>query len=235
MITITKKRQKMNTLRTNNLKRTKAQQRISTMICRALRHAPETLDIHLEKKGGWINVKTLILKINEKYFFRIKSLEKLGEPIPKHLKQYRKFGINEFYLQDLIDIYESDEKKRYTQDNNFELIRCEQGHSEHLGIIIEYPEIKLEQDLYHGTSPDFVETILKEGIKPQSRKYVHLSKDIETAHSVGKRHSGNKEPAIFVISKNTPIPFYITRNGVIHADYVTPEYITLLKKDQMGN
>jgi putative RNA 2'-phosphotransferase len=221
----------MNTLRTNNLNGTKAHRRISTMLCQALRHSPETLGIHLEKKGGWTNVETLIQKINEKYFFRIKSLEEAGEPIPKHLKQYRKFGIDEFYLQDLIDIYESDGKQRYTQENDFELIRCEQGHSGHLGIVIEYPEITLEHDVYHGTSPDFVDSILKEGINSQKRQYVHLSKDIETAITVGKRHSGDKEPVIFVIPKDTPIPFYITRNGVLHAHNVPPEFLTLLKEE----
>ncbi len=34
----------------------------------------------------------------------------------------------------------------------------------------------------------FMESIMKNGLSPQSRQYVHLSKDVETAQNVGKRH-----------------------------------------------
>lgn len=42
--------------------------------------------------------------------------------------------------------------------------------------------------LYHGTATRFLESIREKGIIKGNRQYVHLSKDIETARNVGKRH-----------------------------------------------
>lgn len=42
--------------------------------------------------------------------------------------------------------------------------------------------------LYHGTAERFKDSVIKEGLKPMSRLYVHLSKDAGTAARVGKRH-----------------------------------------------
>ena len=43
--------------------------------------------------------------------------------------------------------------------------------------------------LYHGTATRFIDSILREGLKPQARLHVHLSIDLATAQRVGQRHS----------------------------------------------
>ncbi|MFM7984017.1 MAG: RNA 2'-phosphotransferase, partial [Candidatus Fonsibacter sp.] len=45
--------------------------------------------------------------------------------------------------------------------------------------------------LYHGTSPFTSYLIKKDGIRPMSRQYVHLSSNPTTAEMVGKRKDKN--------------------------------------------
>ncbi|WP_345774524.1 RNA 2'-phosphotransferase [Xanthomonas oryzae] len=61
---------------------------------------------------------------------------------------------------------------------------------------ITYAEKVPPEFLYHGTATRFLASILKEGIKPGERKYVHLSSDIKTAISIGQRHG---KPAVLNI------------------------------------
>ena len=53
---------------------------------------------------------------------------------------------------------------------------------------VELKEQEPSEFLYHGTATRFLDDIMDKGLKPMSRLYVHLSKDIETALKVGKRH-----------------------------------------------
>ena len=74
--------------------------------------------------------------------------------------------------------------------------------------------------------------ILNEGLKPMSRQYVHLSKDIETATMVGKRR--DEEPVILEINTllmiNDGIKFYNGNDDIYLTEFVLPKYITVLKK-----
>lgn len=51
--------------------------------------------------------------------------------------------------------------------------------------------------LYHGTRPSNVDGILREGLVPKGRQYVHLSTSPEWARRVGSRHA--RRPAILRI------------------------------------
>lgn len=84
--------------------------------------------------------------------------------------------------------------------------------------------------LYHGTAWRFMKSIMENGLVPQSRQYVHLSQDIETAQDVGKRH--DDKPCILVIdalkSWNDGIAFYYGNEKVWLADSVPSVYIKKL-------
>jgi putative RNA 2'-phosphotransferase len=54
-------------------------------------------------------------------------------------------------------------------------IRARYGHS--IDVKIEEVPIQPPEFLYHGTNPSREEIILREGLKPMSRRFVHLSKN----------------------------------------------------------
>lgn len=83
-------------------------------------------------------------------------------------------------------IVRENNKKRYSFDKKKEKIRASQGHS--IEVELNLKEMTPPNILYHGTATRFLESIREKGIIKGNRQYVHLSKDIETARNVGKRH-----------------------------------------------
>lgn len=76
------------------------------------------------------------------------------------------------------------QKQRFRIDG--EWIRCNYGHStrERIEHIVAVPP----PILYHGTSNNVLDEILKKGLLPMNRQYVHLTTDIGLARSIGSRH-----------------------------------------------
>lgn len=104
-------------------------------------------------------------------------------------------------------------------------IRAFYGHSIPMKIL---KEVKIPPDiLYHGTARRFLEPISINGLLPQSRQYVHLSQDIETAEKVGRRH--DNKPCILIIDAkkawNEGIKFYLGNEKVWLADTIPSKYI----------
>ena len=70
---------------------------------------------------------------------------------------------------------------------------------------------------------------MKKGLVPKSRLYVHLSKDVETAEKVGKRHG---KPAVLKIETGKMaedgFKFYLSENGVWLTKAVPPKYFSLI-------
>lgn len=94
---------------------------------------------------------------------------------------------------DLLYIVENSSKKRFSISSCGLFVRANQGHSlEH--VCLNLTRVYPERPLYHGTTPLLTETILLEGLKPMGRQYVHLTDNITTALSVGKRYSKKLTP-----------------------------------------
>jgi putative RNA 2'-phosphotransferase len=74
-------------------------------------------------------------------------------------------------------------------------IRATYGHS--VPLAIDYPEAEPPPVLYHGTPWGFVDSILRQGLRPGRRRYVHLSETAERARQVGSRR--DPTPAILRI------------------------------------
>ena len=129
-----------------------------------------------------------------------------------------------FTLNDLYDIVNSDEKGRYSFDTHKIRIRANQGHST-AQVDITFKEVTPPDVLYHGTATRFLNDIYREGLKPMSRQYVHLSKDTETATKVGTRH-GN----LYIINIDAKkmhedgYKFYLSDNGVYLTKTVPTKY-----------
>lgn len=172
--------------------------KVSRYISYILRHHPEDINLKMDVEG-WVQVDELISGINHK----------------------KKINITR---EDLDRIVKNDEKGRYVYTGNKEFIRACQGHSIE-GLKITFEKRMPPDILYHGTSSEYYNLIKKEGIKSQTRQYVHLSQDVETARNVGKRHG---YPVIILIDAKKMYEdgeiFYISENGVWLTSFVESKY-----------
>lgn len=103
----------------------------------------------------------------------------------------KKFG-ERYTWVDLLEVVEvaADSKQRFEIVNG--RIRARYGHS--AVRTISYPPVTPPELLYHGTTPETLDAIRREGLRPQSRQFVHLSLDESWARRVGARHSA--EPLV---------------------------------------
>ena len=129
------------------------------------------------------------------------------------------------YSVDLIEeIVATNNKKRYEFNEDHTKIRARQGHS--INVDVGLTETEPPEVLYHGTSNDVIDSIMREGIKRGTRLYVHLSKDKETATSVGLRHG---IPVLLTIDAKKMyedgVKFYLSNNGVWLTEFVDAKYI----------
>ena len=86
---------------------------------------------------------------------------------------------------DLKAIGSAFEKKRHEISGG--RIRASYGHS--VEAAIERTAIEPPSTLFHGTSPEAADAILREGLRPMKRTHVHLSVDLTGAREVGSRKS----------------------------------------------
>lgn len=177
--------------------------KISKYMSLILRHRPEVIGLTLDPHG-WADVKALIRGIQGKY--------------------------PEFNRKTLEEIVESDEKQRYSFDQNGMRIRANQGHSVHVDVDME--EMDPPEILYHGTGRKSLSSILEKGLLPGNRLFVHLSKDTETARKVGARHG---DPVIFIVHAGQMAKdgytFRLSANGVWQIPEVPVKYLELTYED----
>ena len=128
---------------------------------------------------------------------------------------------------ELEQIVAEDEKMRYSFDKSGTQIRANQGHSIP-GVRIEFASPEPPEYLYHGTATRFLDSIMKDGLKPMTRQWVHISPTYETAVKVGSRHG---KPIVlrvkakeFVAAGNE---LYLSDNGVWLAKAVPPKYLEM--------
>jgi len=170
---------------------------LSKFLSFVLRHKPDAIGLALDPQG-WVSIDELIEKS-----------ETAG---------------TRFSRDDLLQVVETSDKKRFSVSADGQRIRAAQGHSVsvELGLSPQEPP----SVLYHGTATRFVELILSEGLKPQKRQQVHLSVDEATAERVGQRHG---KPVIFTIDAlrmhRQGFMFYRADNGVWLIDLVPPEFL----------
>ena len=124
----------------------------------------------------------------------------------------------------LEEIVRTDNKQRYSFNEDKTLIRANQGHS--ISVDVELKKAVPPDILYHGTGEKYVSSIDKEGLLPKSRLYVHLSKDEDTAVNVGKRHG---KPVVYKVDarkmQEDGFEFFLSVNGVWLTNEVPVKYI----------
>ena len=139
------------------------------------------------------------------------------------LMQKRYSWLTRDYLERVV---RQDRKGRF--EINLDRIRARYGHS--LDVSPRFPLARVET-LYHGTSEESAQKILKEGLTPICRKRVHLSTTIKDAIAVGRRRTEN--PVILKIDTSKAIKQGIriekATPKVYVSDYVPPELIERIK------
>ena len=178
---------------------------LSRYLSLILRHKPEVIGITLDKHG-WANVDELIAGIAAN---------------------------NEFNREILEEIVRTDSKQRYSFNEDGTLIRANQGHS--IPVDVELEEVIPPEILWHGTAEKYVESINEQGLIPKSRLYVHLSRDLETAVNVGKRHG---KPVVYQVKagqmRRDGYKFYLSKNGVWLVKQVPAKYLRMVDEGE-GN
>jgi len=160
-------------------------EKTSRYISFLLRHRPEAAGLTLDEHG-WANTTELIECVSKTRHITLTLLEQ---------------------------IVSTDEKQRYAFNEDKSLIRANQGHS--IPVDVELIPSTPPKKLWHGTAKKYVDSIDKSGLLSQTRLYVHLSADHQTAVTVGRRHG---EPVVYTIDSAQMYAdgyiFYKSVNGI---------------------
>ena len=130
-------------------------------------------------------------------------------------------------LQDLQQIVESDNKGRFEFLEDKSSVRALYGHSidVNLGLEPTIPPLVL----YHGTAEKYIDSIMKEGLRPRKRNFVHLSEIIDMAKQVGTRHGS---PVVLSIDIEAMISagykFYKAQNGIWLTGDILPQFLKIV-------
>ena len=166
----------------------------SKFISLVLRHHPERFGLKLDS-GGWVAVDDLIVAA-------------------------RRANVR-LDLAELHEIVRTNDKQRFALSEDGKRIRANQGHSVEVDLGLQ-PQVPPEL-LYHGTAERFLNAIMSEGLKPQSRQHVHLSADYATAEEVGRRHG---KPKVLVVRAGElhrhGHKFFLSENDVWLTSHVPP-------------
>lgn len=171
---------------------------LSRYISLILRHHPEAAGITLDEHG-WAVVEELLAGIRRTAYIDMAMLE---------------------------EIVMTDDKQRYSFNEDKTLIRANQGHS--VPVDVELSKAAPPRFLYHGTGEKYTASIDENGLFAKERLYVHLSGDVETAVKVGTRHG---KPVVYRVDTGQMAAdgyeFFRSVNGVWLTRHVPARYLTV--------
>lgn len=171
--------------------------RISKFLSYVLRHNPNELGLDLDP-GGWANMDTLIERARAQ-----------GRSLTRPL---------------IHDVISAGDKTRFTLSEDTSKIRANYGHS--IEVDLDLAPTPPPDRLYHGTAQHALPSIRSDGLRPQSRQYVHLSPTPAEAKAVGKRHG---PPVVLAIDApalhDAGYTLYRSTNSVWLTRRVPPQFI----------
>ncbi len=171
--------------------------RISKLVSLLLRHNPDL--------GG--------LSPDERGFV---PLDDLLDSVVKIMRE-------ECSRKEVLDVILSD-RERFEVVNG--KVRARYGHSFRVIYDRPLPPEEVPEVLYHGTTLKSLRSILKEGLRPMNRTYVHLSLTKERALEVARRRKG---PHVILRIRARElarmVPMYRPSHLTFLVERVPPEYI----------
>lgn len=124
-------------------------------------------------------------------------------------------------------IVAEDTKGRFEFSEDESLVRALYGHS--IDVDLELESATPPMILYHGTAEKYLADIMKDGIKPRKRNFVHLSETIDMAMQVGARHG---KPIVLAIDTAAMISvdhkFYKAQNGIWLTGDILPKFLKVV-------
>lgn len=184
---------------------TPAQVRISRRVSMVLRHRPQAAGLTLDA-NGWVSIADLLAALD-------------------------------LSRAELDVIVENNDKSRFAvvrRPDGTEWIRASQGHSRRVAVDLDLPPADPPAVLYHGTPAANVASIMKDGLRPGSRHHVHLSTDVPTARTVGRRRSA--DVAVFEVAAAEMVTaghvFHRSDNGVWLTAAVPSGYLSVKRTNR---
>lgn len=178
---------------------------LSKAVSYALRHRPWEFELELDP-DGWVPVDQLVDGLR-------------GDPRFADLAR-----------SDLEELVATAPRRRHELTDG--RIRAVYGHSAPV-VAAPAPAIELGT-LYHGTSRRSVASILREGLLPRGRRFVHLSATIEIALQVGRRK--DPEPVLLEVDAagalEAGIEFYRASDEIVLAAAVPPEFLRIDRRER---
>ncbi|WP_033258739.1 MULTISPECIES: RNA 2'-phosphotransferase [Kitasatospora] len=169
----------------------------SKTLSRILRHDPGAVGITLDA-AGWVEVDALLA-----------ALARHGRRLSR---------------AELDHVVATNDKRRFAYSEDGRSIRASQGHT--VEVDLGLPAATPPDTLFHGTAERTLRHVLAEGLRPMSRRDVHLSADTETAVKVGSRHG---RPVVLAVDAaamaRDGYEFRASANGVWLTDAVPVGYL----------
>ncbi|WP_042199589.1 RNA 2'-phosphotransferase [Paenibacillus camerounensis] len=180
---------------------TKAEVSLSKYMTKLLRHTPEQYGLILDPEDGSCLLEELLDVITS---------------APKWS------GVTE---ADIRQTVRNCEKQRFSIEG--ERIKARYGHSH---TKVAYPPGQPPAALYHGTHRSALSVILREGLKPMGRQYVHLSEGLHFASLAGRRRGELVLLTIDTVkAADSGVTFYYAGNEVWLAEKVPADCTTELE------
>jgi len=130
-------------------------------------------------------------------------------------------GVGEADVIAVVDTVEPDKRRFTIVDRD---IRANYGHS--LEARVEHPQVEPPELLCHGTNEAAAPVVLREGLAPMKRQYVHLTSDRGLAERVGARRG---TPVLLEVAAGAAhrdgIRFYRANESFWLADAVPARYL----------
>lgn len=171
--------------------------RVSKFLSLVLRHQPGKVGLELDG-GGWAGVEELLRAANAGGF--------------------------RLTREELLEVVERNDKRRFALSEDGARIRASQGHS--IAVELGYEPRQPPEFLYHGTAERFLASIREAGLRKGDRHDVHLSTDAETAALVGSRRG---RAVVLEVAAGRMwadgFAFHLSANGVWLTERVPAAYI----------
>lgn len=175
--------------------------RLSKTMSYLLRHRPDEANLALDEEG-MVLLTEFLEAINQRGFGWVTE-------------------------EDVRRVVESSDKQRFRIEG--ERIGARYGHNRRIAAVDPGDPVEPPEILYHGTPRRVVAAILKQGLQPQGRQFVHLSTTPDTAQMVGERR--DEQPAMLLIRAREAhaagVAFYAPTPDTWLAPSVPPDYIQL--------